>query len=194
MKTKLPLLVAFMLPLLGFSQTTIVDEDFSSGSLPSGWTNVANVAGNKLWTFNDPGNRNISTNNFSGNYAIFDSDEHGTAGTHNATLTTPSFNAGLYATITLEFDHNYNEYSGDEICKIEVYNGSSWVTVETYQDGDENDFVSIDITSAANGASNAAIRFNYEGDYDWWWALDNVKVTGESLATINTQGPGGVGS
>ena len=59
-----------------YAQTILLDEDFSGGTLPSGWSNIDNGSSpaGDVWQFDDPGNRNITVGNFSGNYAILDSD------------------------------------------------------------------------------------------------------------------------
>ena len=195
-------LIAFVFaifPALSFSQTVLLDEDFSSSSLPSGWSNNDNAGTGDVWEFNDPGNRNISAGNFSGNYAILDSDAYGSSSNQNTSLITPSFDASPYETVTLNFDHQYREYNGPESCRVQVYNGSSWSTIVTYDIGDENysgaDNITLDITSALNGSTNAKVRFRYIGAYDWWWAIDNIVITGtEPTAVASPKGPGGIGS
>ncbi|WP_139957446.1 T9SS type A sorting domain-containing protein [Flavicella sediminum] len=184
------------------AQVDIIDEDFSSGSLPAGWSNIDNgssPAGDK-WEFNDPGGRNITAGNFSGNFAILDSDNYGSGNSQDASLETNSFNTSTYELVTLEYDYQYRDYQSPESCEVEVYNGSTWVSVASYttNSGDNYDSatkVTLDITTAAGGASNAKIRFTYTGDWDWWWALDNIKVTGTLADTTSLyRGPGGIGT
>lgn len=199
MKAKIYLLFASItcltLPFHNIAQSTILlDENFNSGSLPSGWSNIDNESYGDKWAFNDPDNRNISAGNFSGDYAILDSDYYGSSSRQDAELITPSFDASSYDVITLEFDHQYRDYNGPEACSVDVFNGSSWVNVLNYQLGDENysgsDLVSVNITSQTNGNANCKVRFRYEGRYDWWWAIDNVKITGSTLSA--SEGPGGI--
>ncbi|UTW67273.1 T9SS type A sorting domain-containing protein [bacterium SCSIO 12643] len=176
-----------------------MNENFSGGSLPSGWTNTDHAGTGDVWLFNDPDNRNISAGNFSGDYAILDSDYYGSSSNQDASLATPTFDASPYSTVTLSFDHQYRDYSSPESCEVQVYNGSSWTTVVSYTTGDENysgsDLITLDITSATNGSSNARVRFRYSGNYDWWWAIDNVNITGTSPDVVaSPKGPGGIGS
>lgn len=187
------------------AQTTILNEDFSGG-LPAGWSNIDNGGSpsGSVWEFNDPGSRGITAGNISGNYAILDSDNYGNGNNQDATLETASFGANLYETITLEYDYQYRDYQSPESCTVEVYNGSSWTTVASYTTDSGDNYVSaddgathvtIDITTAAGSASNAKVRFTYSGDWDWWWALDNVEISGTVAVTELTGhlGPGGVG-
>ena len=188
-----------ILPQVAISQVTILNENFSGESLPSGWTNIDNEGSGDLWSFTDPGNRNVTAGNFSGGFAIIDSDEYGSGSTQKAELTTTAFNTTPYQTVTLEFDYQYKEYDGPESCEVQIFDGSSWATILTYQLGDDNSsgasHVSIDITEKTGSASNAQVRFYYTGKYDWWFALDNVKITGEEPTLVsNPNGPGGIGS
>ncbi len=183
---------------------TIIDEDFSSGSLPIGWSNVDNgsfpIAG-QVWQFNNT--RNITAGNISGNYAILDSDSYGSGNSQNASLITNTFSADLYEALVLEFDYQYRDYNGGESCVVEVFDGANWIEVFRKEFGDENyvnnqtgaTLESINIKSAAGSATNTQIKFTYIGEWDYWWAIDNVKVLGELFTPTNTDylGPGGVG-
>ncbi len=195
--------ILFFWTVLLSSQTVLINEGFSSGALPAGWSNINNggTAG-QTWEFNDPGTRTITAGNISGNYAILDSDNYGSGNNQNARLITPAFSTGIYETITLEFDYQYRDFDGGESCVVEVYNGSIWIEVFRKELGEENyvsastgaNLETIDITSETNGVSNAQVRFTYIGAYDWWWAIDNVKITGTLPSSVNSYlGPGGVG-
>tara|TARA_B100000809_G_scaffold107339_1_gene105826 strand:+ start:24984 stop:26213 length:1230 start_codon:yes stop_codon:yes gene_type:complete len=194
----------FIFSLCGFfvnSQTIILYENFAGG-LPIEWSNIDNVsspAGDK-WQFNNPGGRSIPGGSFSGGFAILDSDNYGNGNSQDATLETLGFATGLYETITLEYDYQYRDYQSRESCTVEVYDGSSWTAVANYTTGVGNNYsgathVTIDITTEVGAASNAKVRFTYTGDWDLWWALDNVEITGTSPSSLNTYlGPGGVGN
>jgi hypothetical protein len=197
--TKLLMVLLFTIPHFANSQVTILSENFSEETLPPGWTNTDLQGSGDKWAFNDPGNRNISAGNFSGGFAIVDSDEYGFSSSQKALLTTSSFNTTPYETVNLDFDFQYREYDGPESCAIQVYNGSTWTSVLTYVLGDENfngaSHVSIDITEFTANASSAQVRFYFIGKYDWWFALDNIEITGEEPPLVSSPtGPGGIGS
>ena len=186
-----------------YAQTILLDEDFSGGTLPSGWSNIDNGSSpaGDVWQFDNPGNRNITAGNFSGNYAILDSDTYGRNNSQNATLETSSFNASNFDAVTLVYDYQYRDYRSPESCTVEVYNGSVWTTVASYTTNSGDNYngasnVIIDITTEVANSTNAKIRFTYTGDWDWWWALDNIQVTGTSApnTTSGFLGPGGVGN
>ncbi len=183
------------------AQTTLISENFSSGSLPAGWSNTSNIGGSQTWLFDDPDGRNISAGNFSGEYAILDSDYYGNRNSQDATLTSSSFNASGFTTINLLFDSQYREYSGSETCKVEVYNGSSWLQVADHTSLITDNYpgstlINIDITSEAGGSANAKVRFTFTGNYDWWWAIDNLEIkgsgSGSSGGVSASTSPGGI--
>lgn len=191
--------------ILNGQTTNVIDENFSGGALPAGWSNVNNGGTTgQIWQFNDPGGRNITAGNFVGNYAILDSDNYGASGSQNASLLTPTFNASLYETLNLEFDFQYREYAAVatvvESCVVDVFNGITWVEVFRREVGSENYtgaelIAPIDIKAVVGSATNAQVRFTYVGAYDWWWAVGNVKVSGNLIVPTNTSylGPGGIG-
>jgi hypothetical protein len=197
------IIVLFWTVLLS-GQTNLIDEQFTSGTTPSGWSNVSNggTAG-QIWEFNN--SRNITAGGISGNYAILDSDGYGNGNgnSQDASLTTTTFSTVGYETITLEFDYQYRDYNGGESCVIEVFNGSTWVEVFRKEVGEENyisvsngaNFESIDITTESGNAANTQVRFTYNGAWDWWWAIDNVKIIGVLPSSLTSYlGPGGVGA
>ena len=61
--------------------------------------------------------------------------------------------------------------------------GGAWVNVLRFDQETPNaEHVSVDITQHVSGASDAQVRFRYHNaDYDWFWYLDNVKVTRERM-------------
>jgi hypothetical protein len=167
----------------------LINENFSSGSSltpPSGWGNIDNGAtANQIWDFSNPGGRSFSggTPGFSAPFAILDSDNYGNGNSQNADLVTPSFDASVAATYLLEFDNNWEECCG-AIGRVEVWNGTTWTTVLTLPnngdaDGDEDPSTheTINITAAVGSSATAQVRFHYEAAWDYWWAIDNVKVS-----------------
>ena len=160
------------------AQALYLSETFSGTTLPTGWTNNDIAGSGEIWEFNNPGGRTINAP-VSGNFAIFDSDNGGLLSpAEEAALESPSFNTtGGYNKVILQFDHYYNDNGSTDTAYVEVFNGSSWVTVATYNADTPNatrEF--IDITAQALNVTNAKIRFRYVGNYDWWWAVDNVSV------------------
>ncbi len=184
------LFLSLFLTINLFAQTTIMEEDFTGQTLPAGWSNIDNGSSGQVWVFNNPSTRTIG-GNFDSDFAILDSDNYGSGNSQNATLETAVFDASSYdASLLVEFDYQYRECCSSTMI-VEVYNGISWATVETYT-GNANyagtSTASINILTAAAGASNAKVRFTYTGAYAWWFAFDNFKITG--VGTVDTDGDG----
>ncbi|MCT4628919.1 T9SS type A sorting domain-containing protein [Winogradskyella sp.] len=179
---------------LMFAQT-VLTEDFEAGtSFPtvSGWTvqDLATPANGEVWTIDNTGeaggftagNSLVYDNGAVGNYATMDSDGYGNNSTaENTTLTSPVFDCSSLTSVTLSFDTVYNGNFGG-LGVIEVYNGSSWVTLQTYATAAGN---TPNTTVSGNqtfdvpqlvGVSNAQIRFVWTGNWSISWSIDNISV------------------
>src|SRR5688572_30517051 len=164
------------------SAQTLLQEDFSTETLPPGWSNDS--LGNPalyLWQFDNPGNRLILGSGFDTSFVILDSDHYGVFAQQLASLTTASFSAAGFTALSLELDEQYyTQQATGSMRKIEASGdgGASWFTVEA-------DSVSTGYPIASHrifpidtlaGSTTIQIRFTYAGTWDYWWAIDNVKV------------------
>lgn len=163
---------------------TFIDEDFSdaSGSTPPpGWT-VDVIEGNPatdLWRFDNPGNRSSTTITLPEPFAVYDSDAISNDDqSEDVAFITPSFDASNSDTVYLRFDQNYLGIPAGEnasIGYVEAYNGSEWKTVAT-QVADVNGTTTLDLTEDLAGVKDAQVRFRFDGNWSYLWAIDNVKV------------------
>lgn len=154
---------------------TLIDENFNSGALPTGWTTVDN-AGSGNWVF---------VNSYYGDtldgtpFAFIDSDAAGQNVTLNAELISPTVDASNVSTLFLSFDHYFDTYSGADVADVDVFDGTSWVTVYTTSadvGGWGNpDHQLIDVTAYKN--ANFQVRFHYyNANWEYYWAVDNVTL------------------
>ena len=166
----------------------LLSENFDSG-IPSGWNVTDSGTSSDTW-INTDGSYLSTPGDLDGtNYMMCDSDAAGSGVTMNETFTSPVIPCTGYDPVTLEFDHYFRYYSsgGTEVAEVEVYDGSQWQSVyasSTVSEGEWSnpDHETITITQYAN--ANMQIRFRYyDAEYDWWWAIDNVLVTGTQTAT-----------
>jgi hypothetical protein len=96
-------------------------------------------------------------------------------------MTARSLDTDGAISVTLSYDIYYHHYNGDD-AKVEVFNGSSWVTVWADSNADVSAHHSWDITAYAN--PGLQVRFSYQNaSYDWWFAVDNVEVIAETPAS-----------
>lgn len=175
--------VGFFLSSLSVNgQTFLIDEDFSgtTGTTPpAGWTNNEVLASGGLWVFDNPGGQTLSAP-ITDPAAIFDSDDIGNDGNpENTALESPQFDASAIAgDLILSFDHYFYTSFTTSAFYVEVYDGTQWVEVLSGNTDSPSNPTSesIDITTDVNGASNAQVRFRYEGDWSYYWIVDNIKV------------------
>ncbi|MCD6556846.1 MAG: T9SS type A sorting domain-containing protein, partial [Bacteroidales bacterium] len=131
-----------------------------------------------------------SGNNLDGTgYSFIDSDAAGSGATVAGELISPVI--PCTGTVTLEFDQYYNYCFSDETATVDVWDGTEWQTVADFGNGGNDlgawsapDHQIIDISTYAHSACK--IRFNYDdlNAWNWYWAVDNVTVTGTSAIGI----------
>ncbi|HRP83001.1 MAG TPA: hypothetical protein PLY76_13995, partial [Flavobacteriales bacterium] len=191
---------------------TILSQDFNSGIAP--WTTTNTSTGgtpaNAAWTARADG-YTVSSQTFHSNdasqFVMSNSDAQGNGGTTATTIQSPSFSTVGYTDATLTFYHHFRAYSGDDNGNVEVStNGSSWTSLQTISStqGSSAGFVQSSVSlSAYLNQPTVYVRFRYAATWDWYWAIDNVTVTGTGTPsfawtstpagfTSNVQNPTGV--
>lgn len=160
----------------GGSQT-LMDDDFSSGAAWSVSTGPGpHTCGE--WALSTSSNQRPP--NSVGNYALTDSDACGSGSQTSTILTSDVMNAAGFTSLTLEFDMYYRYYNGDDTT-VQVFDGSSWVTVWADSNANDSSHKTIDVSAYAN--ADFQVRFSYQNAaWDWWFAVDNVQVYGEGGA------------
>lgn len=130
-------------------------------------------------------------------FVMTNSDAGGSGFITRTSLTSPSFSLADYSSATLRFNHYYRYIASDVFARVEVSTdgGGTWSTVHDYRAdavtvGSAASFATatLDLTPYA-GASNVKLRFNYGAGYGWYWAFDNVVVTGVGSYTNITWSP-----
>lgn len=175
-------------PVVAPSSTIIYSQDFASG-IPGSWT-VSDAVGNgEVWQATTVGTAGGGTLNPMGTtaangYVMFDSDGGGQgSGPENSDMTTNSINCTGNAQVYLSFNEFYVEYQLDS-AYVGVSNdgGTTWTyfycpdTAVVNSVTPNANHVIIDISSVAGNQANVQVRFHYEGDYDWFWLVDDVTL------------------
>ncbi|HXG41380.1 MAG TPA: choice-of-anchor U domain-containing protein [Dehalococcoidia bacterium] len=185
----------------------LFSEDFSDG-IPSTWQveDGGSGGGNAAtWTTANPCNLSIGSP-FTAPFAMVDSDCAEEDATQDESLITPEIPAadclGSNGRILLEFANQFRwwEEGDDEKGDVDVSidGGATWANVLRMQGGDDGyptpNVKSLDLTSSLAGASSFRIRFHYyDGNYDYWWAIDNVRVLCVGVTGGGGGGGGGAG-
>ena len=183
-----------------FSQP-IFFEDFNGGSLPTGWdiaetggtnvqwewsdtADVGFVSGNPppLATFNHPGAS-------LGNVRV-DSDTYGTSGgggiQENSDLISPKIDLSAHTFVQLKFWEHARRWTFADTCRVYIsLDSTNWTEVYDATDGMAEGNViemtnphlaEIDISAIAGGQSQVWIRWNWVGDWGYYWIIDDVEL------------------
>lgn len=193
------LVVALSACLVTIGQTTILSEDFNGTA--TGWTKVNSSTGgtpaNAAWTLEPDGYHYVSVfidetfhSNDNTQFILTNSDAQGDdipPPNTETILQSPSFSTAGYASVTLQFYHNFWPASSSDQGVVEVStNGTTWTAVATYtnQEGTANSFVQKSVNlSAYAGNGSVYVRFHYYAQFGNYWAIDNVTVTGTLIVT-----------
>lgn len=169
-------LITLMSILTIEAQTNYVNENFDTG-IPAGWTIVDGGTTADTWfgTSGGYGGSYLDGTEF----AFVDSDGAGFGPTLTEELQSPAFDASSETVVKLEFDQYYN-WIGDDTAYVDVYNGTSWVNVAKF-DSDigawgSPDHQVIDISTHINASMQVRFRYEDNGAYAWYWAVDNVEI------------------
>lgn len=167
-------LISFLNSELFSDFTLVFSEDFSEG-LPQNWTVIDGYNDGKTWTDENPGERNLY---LTFPFMIVDSDRAGEVDMDEQ-LITPSINLSGYSTVYLEFESVFEYYDkgineiGDVDIKVEDGN---WQNIKRFSGEDKEGKVIVNISNLASGKT-VKIRWHYyNAYYDWYWAIDNVKI------------------
>ena len=182
----------------------IYNETFNgANSWTTSNTSTGGTVANASWTLRSSPytytsanwNPTLSSNDASRFY-FTNSDAQGSASTRTMTyLESPTFSLVGYTSATLSFWH-YFRYIGGNKARVEAsINGGTWVLVTSFATsrGATSAFVNAtaDLTPYI-GNPAVKIRFFYDATWDYGWAVDNVKITGNLALEVSWSPPTGL--
>lgn len=167
---------------------TILSENFNAAA--NTWTTINNTvdgdAGAAAWILEPDSydyNSTVFQSNDNSQFYMTNSDAAGSSVSSVSTiLQSPSFSTVGYSACALQFYHHFH-FNASETAIVQVStDGSSWNTLATYQGADEGtatsfNLVTIDLTPYVNNPT-VYIRYKYDSGWDWYWAIDNILITG----------------
>jgi hypothetical protein len=179
------------------SGVVIVSEDFNSAT--NIFTTVNNSTGGNpslaAWSLQPSPYYSISLFNSNDNsqFYLSDSNKQGTLGTTNTELISPEFSLTGYVDATLSFWHYYRGYAtGTALVQISTDGGATYATLPnaswtTVSQGVANNFANVVVNlSAYVGQNNLKLKFKYANAvYAWYWAIDNVVVSGTNSSAVS---------
>lgn len=152
-----------------------LNEAFAS-DLPTDWS-VTKNQGALGWVFNDPGARGNQTGG-SDTFAIADSDKEGAW--LDTELRTPTLNFAGQNAVQLTFKTALVIYqTNTTVAEVDISKngGTTWVNVWR-QKVDFKGPVTLDISAQAANQSNVKVRFHYKANWEYYWQIDDVQLTG----------------
>ncbi|WP_163709880.1 SprB repeat-containing protein [Mangrovibacterium lignilyticum] len=170
---------------------TLIAEDFNSGnsgdrSGPNGWTTTYNNS-NAAWTIRDDSySRSGKTFRSNDNSKFFLANSDNQYNTRSE-LISPPINTTGYTSLTLSFWQYYRNGGNSDHPRIQVSTDqNNWTTIEelTTDKGNSSDFANYSVSlNGYVGQAALFVRFYFEANDDYYWAIDNVTLTGEGNAT-----------
>ena len=170
------MVAAFTIGLV--AQATIYTQNFSSASLPAGWQNVDETGnGAGTWTRKTSAHGFASTSASNGFY-IFDSDLLGNdSKPENASLITAAINCAANAHVALQFEHYFQQFQSSSGTVFVSTDNANWTQIYQANSTSPNpEVVTVNLTPYAANQATVYLKFNYSGNYDYWWAIDDIKL------------------
>ena len=186
-----------------FLSSNILTENFNGAT--NSWTKINTSMGGTpslvAWTLRQNGfvancsgdNKTLHSNDNSQFYQSFSCLQG--SGTTATILQSPVMSTIGYNTLTLDFYHFFYFYTG-AIATVQVStDGTNWtnlIVYSTISEGTQSTFAhpSINLNSYIGNAT-FYIRFKYDAPWSWYWAIDNVTVSGTISSPISWTGPNG---
>lgn len=166
---------------------TFFRQDFSKGL--GSEVQAVDELGNGNWDVSHDGPQSnpqmrITSPTADNGFVIFDSENYNNDGLpEQAFLALAPIDCSNHENIKLHFYQQYCHFAESTV--VEVSNNGEDFTpfpVNVLFLFDEctgtADFQTLDISSIADKSSSVYIRFRYTGNYDYWWQIDDVSLTG----------------
>ncbi|MFA7057967.1 MAG: hypothetical protein WC155_10500, partial [Candidatus Cloacimonadales bacterium] len=135
---------------------------------------------NHTWHIED----NLNGSSINGTPFLFINSDVAGFNDLNDTIETSTFDVSNYSEIKIEFDHFYKRYQ-TAVADVDFWTGSQWINLGRWQGTDTGSWTApahFSHTLTNQGYSDVKLRFHYyNARYDWYWAVDNLIVSGEEI-------------
>ncbi|MFM7596444.1 MAG: T9SS type A sorting domain-containing protein [Flavobacteriales bacterium] len=117
-------------------------------------------------------------------FAFINSDAQGQNGAQNANMTyTGMIDCSAYLNVSLVFENSYRTYLDTRIIRVSNNGGTTWTdfivtdgTEPTAQNTANPEITSLNVSAVAGGNDSVMIQLNYQGNWGWYWAIDDMKL------------------
>ena len=157
------------------------NSNFPSGTPPHSagdWTVTTNLSAIPV-TALAPAAHTTAANG----YALIDSDGAGATATQNAQIVfNQNINLSAEPLVVMVFQQSHRRYAESTYVVYSTNGGTTWQEVEvnagmTVNTNTTNPAtVQVNLSSQIGGQDSVRIGFKYTGQYDWFWAVDDVKL------------------
>ncbi|MBK9290167.1 MAG: T9SS type A sorting domain-containing protein [Bacteroidetes bacterium] len=156
-----------------------ITQNFDAPALPNCWTTVSLNGNNQVWQVGTITGSYSPLPALTGNYAYLNSDAYGNGNSQNTDLRTPTIDLSGFSAVTLSFKHYYRHYTGSSVkVSYSINGGSTWTDLQTWTASTANPATFSQSIPAVAGQSNVMFRWNYNGNFGWYWAVDEIQITG----------------
>ncbi|MFB7517907.1 alkaline phosphatase family protein [Streptomyces sp. NPDC056144] len=168
--------------VLGFTHTaptgwSVINSAMGTGGVSEwrGWS----FATDEFWSRTQRDQSRELNVRARGVFAVADSDEWADksfSGTYDSTLVTPAYSVSGASTVNLGFTTHYLQ-EGSQVAQVLVsFNGGTPTQVKSYTSDVISQPQSLAV-AVPSGASSVSFRFRYTGSNNWYWTIDDVKIT-----------------
>jgi hypothetical protein len=139
----------------------------------------------------------------SNGYALINSDAEGANASQNAMIvTSASINLSTQSNVKINFQQSHRRYAESTYVVYSIDGGIIWneIAVNAGMTANTNTtnpaIVEVNLSAQIGGQANVKIGFKYTGQYDWFWAIDDVKLINVPIndLTLNNVFIGSVGA
>jgi len=154
-------------------------QPFQEVTMPVYWSQVDHQGSGQIWQFGTMTGYGSSNPALDGNYAFLNSDAYGEGGTQDADLVSPALDLTDLTAVTLQFDHYFRQYNAATgTLSYSINNGTTWMPVQQWTSSTSNPATFSQVIPAVAGQAQVKFKWNFSGSWEYYWALDNVSVTG----------------
>lgn len=183
--------------LVLFTSVLIAQTTFSTANFSGGvgtWTLTDNSGNNAgKWTYvHNPisttgyGNLTFQSSSYSNGYMIFKSDAATDDGKpEDADLISSAINCSAYSYVHLEFDEWFIQRNASVGTVYVSTDNTNWSEVYSITNTEQaTTHVQVDLSPYAANASTVYLKFNFQGNHDFFWAIDDIKLISVSMLDV----------
>jgi hypothetical protein len=184
--------ILFLSIVLAVSAQTFFTANFSGGV--GTWTltdNSGNGAGNWQYVHNPINSASIGSLTFksasyTNGYMMFMSDAATDDGKpEDADMISTAINCSAYSYIHMSFDEWFVQKTAATGTLYVSTNGTTWSQAYAidYTEGSTH-HTEVDLTPFAANQATVYLKFNFQGDHDFFWAIDDIKLTAVPMLDV----------